>query len=447
MRILLINPPRSPANAIYEWAPPEAKHLVHRKLIGPPLGLLTIAAAVRDEHDLYLLEMKGEYDLHDDAPPPHALLRKWLDDVRPDVVGLTFIASEFPLGMELLREVKRFDPGIFTVAGGLHAQLCPQDFDDPAVDVVSVSNAPQVFREILRAREAGRSLEEVGGIMIRDDLGYRASPAIEGEWDFAGADYLRPDRSLIEPWLSTYVVGKATGPSTYLFTSLGCPHRCSFCSIWPQFGGRYHQRDVESVIEELKVLDDYEVVRFSDANTVVNPDFADRLFDRIEEEGIQKIYVMDIRVDIAAQHPALIEKMARGGLKVVISGFESFRDVELEKFNKKLTTDSIAEAVEVFHANDILVRGNYVIPPDYDRSDFAELTEYASRYRVALAGYTILTPMPGTLLYEEMKDQIIDHDLSNYNFFNCVLRTKLPLEDFYQQVSDLWRIRLGDEVI
>jgi radical SAM superfamily enzyme YgiQ (UPF0313 family) len=447
MRILLVNPPRSPANAIYEWAPDEAKHLVHRKLIGPPLGLLTIAAAVRPDHDVHLLEMKGEYDLDPTAPPPAELLRRWLDDVRPDVVGLTFIASEHPVGMELLREVKRVDPRILTVAGGLHAQLCPGDFDDPAVDVVFRSNAPQAFGDLLRAVAAGRSLDEVGGVSFRSTGGLRPALSTEPVRDFAGAEYVRPDRSLLAPWRSTYVVGKATGPSTYLFTSLGCPHRCSFCSIWPQFGGRYHQRDVESVIEELQTLDEYEVVRFSDANTVVDVAFAERLFERIEQEGIRKVYVMDIRVDTAARHPRLIEKMARNGLKVVISGFESFRDEELARFNKRLEADRIGEAVAVFHANDIMVRGNYVIPPDYERSDFAALAEFAGRYRVALAGYTILTPMPGTALYDEMKGDIVDHDLSNYNLFNCVLRTRLPLDDFYGQVSDLWRIRLGEEVI
>jgi len=447
MRILLINPPRSPANAIYEWAHDEAKHLVHRRLIGPPLGLLTIAAAVSSDHDVALLEMKGEYDLDPSAPPPVELLRMWLEEHKPDVVGLTFIASEHPVGMELLREVKRFDAGILTVAGGLHVQLCPHDFDDPAVDVACVAHPPQVFRALVDTYERGELLDGVGGVMVRNGEGLRRTPAPLRAWDFAGNDFIPPDRSLIERWISTYVVGKAPGPTTYLFTSLGCPHRCSFCSIWPQFDGRYHQRHVESVIEELKTLDDYEVVRFADGNTVVDLKFADRLFDRIEEEGIKKTYVMDIRVDTAANSPKLIEKLARSGLKVVIAGFESFRDDELARFNKKLKAERIADAVKVFHDNDIMVRGNYVIPPTYEDDDFDALAESASRYKVALAGYTILTPMPGTAFYDEMADRIVDHDLSSYNFFNCVLETSMPLERFYERVGDLWRIRLGSEVI
>ena len=447
MRILLVNPPRSPANAIREWAPPEARHLVHRKLIGPPLGLLTVAAAVRSDHDVALLEMKGEYDLEPEAPPPAELLRRWLESFRPDLVGVTFIASEHPVGMELLREVKRFDPGILTVGGGLHAQLCPLDFDDPAVDLLCVAHPPQVFRSLVEALERGEPAESVGGIMVRGEDGLRPTGAPLAEWDFAGHDYVAPDRSLLARWLGTYVVGKAAGPATYLFTTLGCPHRCSFCSIWPQFGGRHHVREVESIVDELRTLDEYEVVRFADGNSVVDLELTERLFDRIAEEGIRKTFVMDIRVDTIARAPRLIEKLARGGLKVVISGFESPRDDELERFDKGLEADLIGKAVAILHANDIMVRGNYVVSPGYREEDFAVLADHASRNRVALAGYTILTPMPGTTLHARMADQIVDRDLSKYNFFNCVLETALPLERFYEQVGELWRIRLGSEVI
>jgi radical SAM superfamily enzyme YgiQ (UPF0313 family) len=100
----------------------------------------------------------------------------------------------------------------------------------------------------------------------------------------------------------------------------------------------------------------------------------------------------------------------------------------------------------VFHDNGIQVRGNYVVPPDYVESDFDALAEYASSHRVTFAGYTILTPMPGTILYREMKNSIIDFDLTKYNFFNCVLPTKLPVNKFHEKVASLWVIKKGNEV-
>jgi len=445
MKILLINPPRSPENMILASAPAEAKHFIHKKLIGPPLGLLTIAEAVKD-HDVTVFDMKGEYDLISDAPEPDQMVMELLEKINPDVVGTTVITSELYFGLNILRTAKKFNPNILTIAGGLHTTLCPEDLNDPAVDVVCPGQASYTFRDTIKALEAKKPLESVKGILIRKGQKLVSTGTLPFYFDTADKHFLMPDRSHLERWRSTYCVGNNPEPATYLFTSLGCPFSCTFCSIWKEYDRKYLQRKLESVIEELKLID-YKIVRFSDANTIVNINFIDRLFDRIAEEGIQKMYIMDIRADTAVSHPGLIEKLAKGGLKVVITGFESFRDEELKQYNKKSEAKLIKQAIDVFHANDILLRGNYVVPPDYDENDFKALSEYANSHKVTYAGYTILTPMPGTVYYQEVKDKIIDHDYSKYNFFNSVMETKLPLEQFYENMGKLWLIKKGTDVI
>ena len=94
-----------------------------------------------------------------------------------------------------------------------------------------------------------------------------------------------------------------------------------------------------------------------------------------------------------------------------------------------------------------MVRGNYVIPNDYTEADFDALAEYSSQNPVVYAGYTILSPMPGTVFYKEVEDQIVEHDYSRYNFFNSVLRTTLPYERFHERVGGLWLIKKGKDVI
>jgi radical SAM superfamily enzyme YgiQ (UPF0313 family) len=266
------------------------------------------------------------------------------------------------------------------------------------------------------------------------------------QWDAAGKDFLMPDRKLLDRWRSTYRVGGNIEPSTYLFTSQGCPYECTFCSIWCEFKQKFYQRDLESIIAELKLID-YSIVRFADANTIIDASFIHNLFDRIAEEGIQKEYIMDIRADTAVEYPDLIEKLARAGLKVVICGFESFRDEELEYYNKKSPAEIISKAIDIFHRNGILLRGNYVVPGSYTYDDFKALSEYANSHKVNYAGYTILTPMPGTPLFAEMISDIIDHDLGKYNFFNCVTKTHLPIDEFYHEVGKLWLIKKGSDVI
>lgn len=445
MKILLINPPRSPENMILESAPAEAKHFIHKKLIGPPLGLLTIAEAVKD-HDVIVFDMKGEYDLIPNAPEPEQMVQDLLENVNPDVVGTTVITSEFSYGLDILRTAKKFNPGILTVVGGLHTTLCPNDLNDPSVDVVCPGQASFTFRDVIRAAEANVPFESVKGILVRKGKHLISTGASPVYFDAADKHFLMPDRSHLERWRSTYAVGNNPEPATYLFTSLGCPYRCTFCSIWKEHNKMYYQRRVESIIEELKLID-YKIVRFSDANTIVNINFINTLFDRIVEEGIDKMFIMDIRADTAVDHPGLIEKLAKAGLKVVITGFESYRDEELAMYNKRSEARMIKEAIDIFHHNDILLRGNYVVPPDYDEDDFKALADYANSHRVTYAGYTILTPMPGTVYYDEVKNNIIDHDYTKYNFFNSVMKTKLPLEQFYENVGKLWLIKEGTDVI
>jgi radical SAM superfamily enzyme YgiQ (UPF0313 family) len=446
VKILLINPPRSPHNDILKYAPEEARPFIHRRLIGPPLGLLTIASSVPG-HDVFLFDMKGEYDLDPATPPLADLTSELMDEHRPDLVGITVKTSEFNFAIEICRIAKECDPTVTTVVGGLHPTLRPMDFTDPAVDAIVPGQAVNAFRELLKAVESGAGLQSVPGIFVQGKAGPERTPGASIPVDPAGADFVFPDRGRLKRWINTYKVGNSPDPSTYVFTSLGCPYKCTFCSIWGQFKGKYHQRDVESLITELKQIEEYPVVRFADANTVVDIGFMNRLFDRISEEGIRKFFIMDIRADVAVQHPELIEKMANGGLKVVICGFESFRDEELKRYNKESGAISNLEAIRVFDANGIMVRGNYVIPNDYTDADFDALAEYSSQNPVVYAGYTILSPMPGTVFYKEVESQIVEHDYSRYNFFNSVLRTKLPYERFHERVGGLWLIKKGKDVI
>ena len=442
----MINPPRSPENSILKYAPEEAKRFIHKKLIGPPLGLLTIAAAVKD-HDVTVFDTKGEYDLDAATPALDILVESLLKKYQPDLVGVTAITSEFDFCIEICRTVKKYNPEILTVAGGLHATLCPGDFTDPAFNIVIPGQCPHIFREVVRVKETAGSYESVAGILVNSGGNLKRTTGKPASWDGAGADYLMPDRSHLVRWIDTYKVGNSPYPSTYVYTSLGCPYKCTFCSIWTQFRGKYYQRSVESLITELKSIDEYPVVRFADANTVVDEQFMMDLFRRIEEEGIRKTFIMDIRADVAANRPDIIERLARGGLKVVICGFESFRDEELKKYHKDSPAIDNHVAVGVFEQNGIMIRGNYVIPTDYNLDDFKALSEYADLNRVVYAGYTVLTPMPGTIYYREVADRITDHDYRKYNFFNAVMKTTLPPDEFHTRVGSLWLIKKGMDVI
>ncbi|MBS4012783.1 MAG: cobalamin-dependent protein [Bacteroidetes bacterium] len=445
MKILLINTPRSPFNGILQYAPEEAKPFIHKKLIGPPLGLLTLAAAVKD-YEVIVFDTKAEYDLFPDTPELKKLVEKLIIEHQPDIVGTTVITSELYYGKEILQTVKSINPNITTIIGGQYVNIRLEECYDKDIDIAIQGHGGQKLREISLAKEKGMSLKNIPGIHINNGVGFEKTQGVEKAWDAAGENFIMPDRKLLERWRQAYRVQSAPSPTTYLYTSLGCPFKCTFCSIWKENCGAYYKRNIHSIIEELISID-YDIVRFADANTIVDISFIDELFSQIEKHGIKKEYIMDIRADVAVNNPKLIEKLAKNGLKVVICGFESYKEAELNKYNKSSSASYIEQAIELFHDNGIMLRGNYVIPTNYTPEDFKAMSDYAGQHKVAYAGYTVLTPMPGTDYYDEVKNDIIDKDLRKYNFFNAVLPTYLPLEEFYREVGSLWLIRKGKDVI
>jgi len=50
---------------------------------------------------------------------------------------------------------------------------------------------------------------------------------------------------------------------------------------------------------------------------------------------------------------------------------------------------------------------------------------------------SVLTPIPGTPLYEKMKKDIVIDDLDYYTFTNAVTKTKMPEARFYKTFADM----------
>ena len=73
------------------------------------------------------------------------------------------------------------------------------------------------------------------------------------------------------------------------------------------------------------------------------------------------------------------------------------------------------------------------------REDFAELRAYLKKLKLPFASVFVLTPLPGTDLYEEKKGELLTRDGELFDFFHTVLPTRLPLEEFYEELYQTWR--------
>jgi radical SAM superfamily enzyme YgiQ (UPF0313 family) len=121
----------------------------------------------------------------------------------------------------------------------------------------------------------------------------------------------------------------------------------------------------------------------------------------------------------------------------VVVGFEDIQDRRIEGYNKKYQARIIPRSIELLHELNMLIVGDFIVPPDYTEGDFAELERFIGANGIQVPVLSVLTPIPGTPLYETMKDRIVIRDLDYYTFTNAVVPTFLPEKVFYETFSEL----------
>lgn len=389
-----------------------------------PLGLEMVAATV-NEHDLKLLDMRLDGDL-DGA----------LRSFEPDLVAVTALTTEVYAAQDVLVSVKRHNPDIFTVVGGHHVTLLPNDFFLPQVDAIILGEGESVFAAMVRAIDAGRRLEHVPGVIYRDDKGFfirtrGTPPAID-------IDALPlPRRDLTQAYRSDYFFLFDQGDYSVV-TSRGCPYRCNFCSVWTFYDGKTRQMAPRRVLNELSAIDAPHVT-FVDDNFLMNHKREHAIADMIEAEGVRMRYSMECRTDSIVRHPELVEKWAKLGLYAVLLGLEGADDKSLASVNKKNTSSVNNEAIRILQDLGIIIWGAFIVDPDWTADDFKKLREYVDQHQITHTQFTILTPLPGTELHRQRFDSLLTHDYRSFDALHAVVPTRLPREEFYQHFAELYR--------
>jgi radical SAM superfamily enzyme YgiQ (UPF0313 family) len=223
----------------------------------------------------------------------------------------------------------------------------------------------------------------------------------------------------------------------FVSSAYGCPHHCSFCSISGQTGGAYLTRSIEAVVRDIGLLGKVPVIRLVDANTFGDVNRAKALGRALLESGLNKQYLADIRSDTVVRHPEMLQQWQAAGLRAVIIGFEEIDDASLSAMNKANTAAVNSEAISILNEMGITIVGDFIISPEYDEQDFDRLENYLGSRRIDLPMITVMTPLPGTPLYKEHQQRIINHNLDFYTLTNAVTPTKLAEKRFYTRYAQL----------
>jgi radical SAM superfamily enzyme YgiQ (UPF0313 family) len=419
MRVLLVYPNAN--KEIIGWGDLGA--------IAEPIALEYIGAGARlDGHEVRLLDLR----LHNDE------LEDTLRDFRPDVVGVTGYSMHVLRSLEVCRIAKELLPDCRTVAGGHHATLEPVDFFEPQMDHVVIGEGVRPFRRMLSLIQEGQPVQGLPGVWSR----------VDGAFKFGGeaATYdigsiPPPDRTLAPEDRARYFIDWMK-PIALMRTTVGCPYRCTFCSLWRIMDGRYYKRDIDTVVEELKTISE-RYVFFVDDEPFVDPKRMWHLAEAIERAGIDKEYFAYCRIDSLLRDQDLMRFWHRIGLRRLFFGIETIFDHELKDYNKRQQRQQIVDGLRAAQEIGISQYCNFIVNPNYTKREFEELVQFIQDNKVDCPSFTILTPIPGT---GGNYDRVIEQQANgrpNWNYFDLqhpVTPTTLAREEFMREYYDLYHV-------
>lgn len=396
--------------------------------LSEPVALTAVGTAIQGEHEVKILDMRLE---EEDA------LVETLRSFSPDVVGTTSMTTDAYQAKAVLRAARNVCPDALTVVGGHHPTLCPDEFDLDYVDVIVQGEGEHTMRELVRRWSAqkgagDRSFAGVRGTRYRDPTGARVvNPKREQTQSLD--DLPVPDRRLIARYQGRYFF-TAFRPMASIFTSRGCSFDCNFCAIWEFYERRTRFLSADKIVDQMEACAEPFVFVLDD-NFLTNKRRVVELCEELERRGVKKWWMTQGRTDFAADNPELVARLAKNGLMMLLSGFESNDDDNLAALRKKSSWQKNMRANEVLRENGVLSTGIFMVRADWTKEQFDQLYEYVNSLEIGIPLFTILTPLPGTQLYRAYKDKLLTTDHRLFDLLHAVLPTRLPRAEFYENFA------------
>ena len=393
-----------------------------------PLGLECIAGGLEAEgHTCQIVDMRIDG------------IEKGLAKMKafgPEIVGLqcNFTTERFR-ALRLAKMVRTALPEALIVLGGHDASRDPRWFLKPTIDVIVVGDGEEVMTPLVAAYAGAKDLKSVPGLLINAPSGPIHTGAAPAR---ANIDELPfPARHLIKEYASEYYINFRR-PLALLETARGCPFKCNFCSVWKFHESTFREKSPRRVVQEIEQIEAPNIF-ITDDIFWMNVKRGRELGQALIDSGIKKHYTIQTRSDIICKFPQLIEQWKGCGRMTVFLGLEKVDDAGLKSVNKKNTADNNNRAIKILQDLGIGYTPNFIVDPSWEKPDFDRLKRWIDETGAYNSGFSVLTPLPGTDLWDEVEGQVNTRDWELYDIAHTVLPTKLPLEEFYREYAGLWQ--------
>jgi len=403
-RALLINPPRF-SELIGKNPAIVEKH----RGFNPPLGILSLAGYL-ESHSTFPIRVI-------DAQPAgitYDQLEQLLTQSEPaDVVGITAMTFTLIDVFKTTRLIRKVMPKAKIVLGGPHVHLYPDEtIRRPEVDFLLQGEGELAFLQLLNNLDNPDSWPAIKGLVYLNEgdriINNGIAPSMEN-LDELGF----PARHLVNVNDYTSLLGRDNVITT-MFTSRGCPYRCTFCDrpYSPVLSG-FRWRSAQHVADEMELclsLGIKEAFIYDDTFTVRR----DRVFELCDEIERRKInFRWDVRAHVNTVTPDLLARMKGAGCDRIHYGVECGNDRMLKVIKKNATIAKVREAVAWTRQVGMEVLAYFIIGQQSEtKSDIADSMNLARELNPNYVHFTIFCPYPGTEIYfEGLERGIIKEDV------------------------------------
>ncbi len=374
----------------------------------PPMGIAYVAAVLRDRGHAVSI---ADFSVSD---------RK-VDFSAFDVVGISADTSRVRGGFALAEEAKK--AGAKVVMGGPHVSYMDEEaLGTGWCDYVVRSEGEETMAELVEALDAGDP-SAVRGISYHVNGAVRRT---ESRPFLEDIDRLVPARDLLD--MQSYrLLEMGKRKITSILTSRGCPFGCSFCCSTEFSGRRWRARSARRVVDEIEEIvreHRFNGIAFLDDNFTLDSQRVIAICDEVMRRGIDIYWWCFSRADTLLKHEEMVAKMAEAGCRYIFIGFESRHQQTLDSYKKKTKEGMAGEVAALLKRHGISIHGSFIIGGvDETRQMVLDTIRYAREVDPQAVQFTILTPYPGTELYESVKDRITTADWDRFDCLHSVIRS------------------------
>lgn len=358
-------------------------------------------------------------------------VRAEIERYQPDIVlSMDYLpvsgaisTATVPAALKTLAIAKEVDPGIVTIIAGPHPTfLFKEILSDPVSppDFVLRGESEATLRELLRHYPDGdwRGLD---GIAYRDGQ-LPVSTRLRAHID--DLDTLAPAWHLLD-WEDYHYNIEPWGRMGSILTTRGCMMQCSFCSHRVFWRGDWRTRDPRKVVDEIRhLVDTYQVefITLIDPYPTKDRERWERQLDLLIEARINVRLLMETRVEDIIRDADLLPKYRDAGIIHMYLGAESSSDTTLNSLNKGTNVDQNKLAIDLLREHGIMTEASFMIGfPEETFESVDKTISEAVRLNPDIAVFPLITPMPFTPLYKQMKDRIRVFDYAKYNLMTPII--------------------------